>query len=300
MSRLQANFILLFAAVIWGSTFVVQQIATGGLGALTFTASRFFLGTLFVLPFAIKQYRKVGRGERPIQKGDWLGMVLTGCMLFLGASLQQFGIFFTSVTNAGFLTALYVPLVPFIALVFLKKKIHWSVWPSAIACLIGTYIMSGAGSIELKSGDWWVIGSAVFWAAHVLFVGTMAAKTGAPIVLAGVQFFVCALLALIFGLVIEHPQLVDFTGSLYGILYGGLFSVGIAFTLQVVGQRYTNPADAAIILSTETVFAAVAGFIFLGERLTTLQLSGAALIFTGVLAVELLPMTKIGKARSLD
>ncbi len=291
---------LLAAAIIWGTTFVVQQIGTGGLGALMYTSTRFFLGAFFVLPFAIHQYKKMAKSERPIQRGDWLGMVLTGCMLFLGASLQQFGIFFTTVTNAGFLTALYVPLVPFIALVFLRKRIHWSVWPSAIACLIGTYIMSGAGSIDLKVGDLWVIGSAFFWALHVLFVGAMVLKTRAPLVVACTQFFSCAIFALISGLIIEQPQLIDYTGSLYGVLYGGLMSVGLGFTLQVVGQRYTNPADAAIILSTETVFAAVAGFIFLGERLSSLQLSGAVLIFAGVLAVELLPMTKIGKARSLD
>lgn len=300
MGRTQANLILLFAAMIWGSTFVVQQVGTGDLGALIFTSSRFFLGAFFVMPFALKQLRKVNQGERPITNRDWLGMIFTGAMLFLGASLQQFGIFFTTVTNAGFLTAVYVPLVPFLALVLLKKKVHWSVWPSAMACLVGTYIMSGAGGIALKVGDLWVLGSAFFWAAHVLCVGTMASRTGAPIVVAMVQFFSCAILAGISGLIIEQPQLVHYNGAMFGILWGGLMSVGLGFTLQVVGQRYTNPADAAIILSTETVFAAIGGFIFLGERLTTLQLSGAVMIFISVLAVELLPMTFIGKARRLD
>lgn len=292
MNRLQANLVLLVVAMIWGSTFVVQQVGTGGLGALMFTASRFCLGGFFVLPFALKQLKKINGGHRPIQRNDWFGMMFTGCMLFLGASLQQFGIFFTTVSNAGFLTALYVPLVPFLGFFILKKRVHWSVWPSALACLVGTYIMSGAGVIELKVGDLWVIGSAFFWAAHVLCVGVLAIRTGAPLVIAVVQFFSCSVLAAVIGVFVEQPQLVDFNGAFQGICYAGILSVGLGFTSQVVGQRYTNPADAAIILSTETVFAALAGFLFLGERLTGLQLLGAALIFAGVLAVELLPMAK--------
>lgn len=300
MTRTQANLVLLMAAMIWGSTFVVQQIGTGGLGALTYTSSRFFLGALFITPFALKQLRRINSGERPIIKSDWLMMIFTGSMLFLGASLQQFGIFFTSVSNAGFLTALYVPLVPILAYVLLKRRFHWTVWPSAAACLIGTYIMSGTGPIRLQVGDFWVIGSAFFWAAHVLCVGHIAGRTGAPILVAMVQFFTCAVLALITGLVIEHPELSHYNGALFGILWGGLMSVGLGFTLQVVGQRFTNPADAAIILSMETVFAAFGGFLFLGERLTVLQLSGAGLILAGVLAVELLPMMGIGKTRTLS
>lgn len=299
MSRTQANLVLLMASMIWGSTFVVQQIGTGGLGALTYTASRFFLGAFFITPFALKQLRRVNFGERPITGSDWLMMLFTGCMLFLGASLQQFGIFFTSVSNAGFLTALYVPLVPLLGWMLLKRRFHWTVWPSAAACLIGTYIMSGTGPIRLQVGDFWVIASAFFWACHVLCVGFIAGRTGAPIVVAMVQFFTCAVLATVTGLIIEHPELSQYNGALFGILWGGLMSVGLGFTLQVVGQRFTNPADAAIILSMETVFAALGGFIFLGERLTILQLSGAGLILAGVLAVELLPMMGIGKARSL-
>lgn len=299
MTRTQANLVLLMAALIWGSTFVVQQVGTGGLGALTYTASRFFLGALFITPFALKQLRRISL-ERPVSRSDWLMMIFTGSMLFLGASLQQFGIFFTSVSNAGFLTALYVPLVPLLGWLLLKRKFHWTIWPSAAACLVGTYIMSGTGPIRLQAGDFWVIASAFFWAAHVLCVGHIAGRTGAPIVVAMVQFFTCAVLALITGLLIEHPQVSHYNGALFGILWGGLMSVGLGFTLQVVGQRFTNPADAAIILSMETVFAAIGGFFFLGERLTILQLSGAGLILAGVLAVELLPMMGIGKARSLS
>ena len=290
MTRLQANLILLFAALIWGSTFVVQQVATGGLGAIVFTSARFFLGSLVILPMACIQYVRVQRTLKTITPKYWLGMVLTGLALFSAAALQQFGIFHTTVANAGFLTALYVPLVPVLAFFVLKSKVHWSVWPSSIGCLVGTYIMSGAQSISLSAGDLWVISSALFWAIHVLMVGAMATRTQAPLVVATVQFMVVSLAGLCLGIIIEKPTLADFSGSYFGIFYAGILSVGTAFTLQVVAQRFSPAPDAAIILSSETVFAALAGFVFLGQGLSIAQLTGASLILAGILMVQLLPL----------
>jgi drug/metabolite transporter (DMT)-like permease len=174
------------------------------------------------------------------------------------------------------------------------------VWPASVGCFIGTYIMSGAHQVQLQAGDFWVISSTLFWAAHVLLVGYVASRTRAPLVVATCQFFVCGFLGLVLGALIEQPLVADFHSALFGIAYVGVFSVGMAFTLQVVGQRYTQAADAAIILSSETVFAAFAGFLFLGERLTLLQLSGACLILLGIVAVELVPLTKLGKPRPLE
>ena len=290
MTRIQANFVLLFAAIIWGTTFVVQQVATGNLGAIMFTSSRFFMGGLFVLPLALIQYTRRQRSQNKITGKDWLGMVITGVALFLGAVLQQVGIFHTTVANAGFLTALYVPMVPFFAFLILRTQIHWSIWPASIGCLIGTYIMSGAQTLNIGTGDLWVISSAFFWAAHVLLVGKMATKTQAPLVVALTQFMTCSILGLIVGLFAEKPSLADFSGAYFGIFYAGILSVGIAFTLQVVAQRFSPAPDAAIILSSETVFAALAGFIFLGERLNTAQLLGATLILIGILMVQLIPL----------
>ena len=203
-----------------------------------------------------------------------------------------------TVTNAGFLTALYVPLVPLISLLVLRRKIHWSAWPASALCLVGTYIMSGAQGIDLRVGDFWVIASSLFWACHVILVGTMAVRTRAPLVVACGQFFVCGMCGTTLGIIIEQPNLVDLQSGLFGILYAGMLSTGIGFTLQVVAQRFTHEADAAIILSSETVFAALAGFIFLGERLTTLELAGASMIFIGIMAVQLLPMLR-NRARQL-
>ena len=298
MSRLQANGLLLLAAVIWGSTFVVQQVGTGGLKTMSFTGIRMLVGACFVLPFAWRHYRQLAREGRSIKGSGWFGIVCTGVVLFTAAALQQYGIFHTTVTNAGFLTALYVPLVPIISLLVLRRKIHWSAWPASALCLAGTYIMSGAQAIDLKIGDIWVIGSSFFWACHVIMVGTMAVRTRAPVVVACGQFFVCGMCGTLLGIAVEQPSFVDLQTGLFGILYAGMLSTGIGFTLQAIGQRFTHEADAAIILSSETVFAALAGFIFLSERLTALELTGASLIFIGIMAVQLLPMLR-NKARQL-
>ncbi len=299
MTRIQANLLLTLAAMIWGSSFVVQQIGTGQLGTITFTGARFLVGAIIVLPFALGQMRRVARKERGLHTTDWLGILLTGCVLLTAAVLQQHGILRTTVTNSGFLTALYVPLVPVLGLIILKRKVHFAIWPASISCFIGTYILSGAHSVELATGDLWVISSTIFWASHVMLVGIMASKTGAPLVVAAGQFLVCGLGGLALGFLVEGPTFPQILGAVWGILYVGIFSVGMAFTLQVVGQRYTPAADAAIILSSETLFAALGGMVFLGERLSLMQLSGGVLILVSILAVELVPLTGIGRPRPL-
>ncbi|MEJ2136237.1 MAG: DMT family transporter [Desulfofustis sp.] len=299
MNRLQANGLLLLAALIWGSTFVVQQVGTGGLKTMSFTGIRMLVGACFVLPFALRQYRQLVQTEKSLPASGWFGIFCTGVVLFTAAALQQYGIFHTTVTNAGFLTAIYVPLVPIISLLVLKRNIHWSAWPASVLCLLGTYIMSGAQALDLKVGDIWVIASSLFWACHVILVGTMAVRTRAPLVVACGQFFVCGMCGTVLGIAVEQPSLIDLQSGLFGILYAGMLSTGIGFTLQVVAQRFTHEADAAIILSSETVFAALAGFVFLGERLTALELAGASLIFIGIIAVQLLPMLR-NRARRLS
>ncbi|MGB3212084.1 MAG: DMT family transporter [Desulforhopalus sp.] len=299
MNRLQANLLLTLAAVIWGSSFVIQQIGTGELGTISFTGCRFLVGALVVLPFACRQFLRVDRTERKFESSDWLGMIVTGCVLFTAAALQQHGILRTTVTNSGFLTALYVPLVPVLGLIILRRKVHFSIWPASICCFFGTYILSGAQEVQLAAGDLWVISSTVFWATHVMLVGILASRTRAPLVVAFIQFLVSGIVGLFLGFLVESPSLEQIIGAGWGICYIGIFSVGMAFTLQVVGQRFTPAADAAIILSSETVFAALGGMIILGERLSLLQLSGGVLILASILAVELLPLTRFGKPRAL-
>ena len=300
MTRLQANSLLLLAAMIWGSSFVVQQIGTGELGTLTFTGARFLVGALVVLPFAVRQYRRMVQGnERRLDRRDLFGLLAVGMILFTAAALQQHGIQRTTVTNSGFLTALYVPLVPVLGLLVLRRKVHFSIWPASLCCFVGTYIMSGAQQVELAVGDLWVLSSTVFWACHVILVGILASRTRAPLVVAAAQFMVCGVLGLGFGAIFEGYSPHQFVGAAWGILYIGIFSVGMAFTLQVIGQLFTPAADAAIILSSETVFAALGGMIFLGERLSLLQISGGMLILVSILAVELLPLTGLRRPQPL-
>lgn len=290
MTRLQANMVLLVTAIVWGSTFTVQQLAMAHLGPIIYTGARFLLGALIVLPLAIAQRRRMMRDGWHLSPAERGGLVLIGICLFLGALLQQIGITYTTVSNAGFLTALYVPLTPIIAVLALRQFPHWSVWPAAAGCTIGAYVLSGGELAAMRTGDLWVIAGAFFWAIHVLLVGALARRTGAPFVVACVQFFVCAALGLGWGVASEPISLAALIAAAPYIAYGGVMSVGIGFTLQVVGQQHTPAPDAAIILSSETVFAALTGMIFLGERLNAVELGGCALILAGVLAVELLPV----------
>lgn len=299
MTRLQANCILLVTAMIWGSGFVVQQVGTGELGTAGFTGIRFLIGAAVVFPLAFRQYRAARRAGAVLHLSDWLAMALVGLVLFTAAALQQYGIFHTTITNSGFLTGLNVPMVALLGLFFFHKQVHFSVWPASLCCLLGIWLLSGAQQVTLVKGDLWVIASALFWAFHVILVGMMAQRTGMPLVVAVVQFAVCGLVGLFAGIMLEGAECSHFLGAWKGICYSGILSVGVAFTLQVVGQRYTPAPDAAILLSSESVFASLGGIIFLGERLSLEQFSGAVLIFLSILAVELLPMTR-GRARALE
>ena len=291
MTRFRANLLLLVTALIWGSTFTVQQLAMEHIGPMLYTGARFLLGALVVLPFAVWQARRLSAAEDwRLNRGDLIGLVVIGTVLFAGALLQQIGIKFTTVANAGFLTALYVPLTPIIALVVFRQFPHWSVWPAAVGCTAGAYVLSGGDIMAISAGDFWVIVGSVFWAIHVLMVGIMARRTRAPFVVATAQFTVCAVWGIAWGVATEPVSFEILRDAFPYTVYAGVFSVGIGFTLQVVAQQHTPGPDAAIILSSETVFAAMTGMIFLGEVLSVIGYLGCAMILTGVLAVELLPM----------
>ena len=219
-----------------------------------------------------------------------LGVVLLGLLLTLGAVFQQIGITGTTVTNAGFLTALYVPLVPLLSWLILRARPHWSVWPTSAGCLLGTWMLSGAGHVAISTGDLWVIASSVFWALHVLLVGRVADRFAAPFLVAAGQFVVCGLASLGWALLTETITLEGIRLATVPILYTGILSVGFAYTGQVVGQRYADAADAAIILSAETLFAAMFGFLLMGDRLNAVGIAGCVLIFACILAVQMMPM----------
>jgi len=290
LTRSQANLLLLAVALVWGSAFVAQAHGMEALGPFAFTGLRFLLGVIVVLPLAWRDYRGIARRAVPPGWREVRGVILLGVLLALGAVFQQIGIIHTTVTNAGFLTGLYVPLVPLISWLLMRVRPHWSVWPCSIGCLAGMWLLSGAGSLSLGVGDSWVVASSLFWALHVIFVGRIAGRIAAPYLVACAQFFVCGVLCLIWAAFNETITLAGIQQAAVPIIYTGIFSIGFAYTGQVVGQRYTEAADAAIILSAETIFAAMFGFLLMGERLSTAGLAGCALIFTCIVAVQMLPL----------
>ena len=292
MSRPQANLILILVALIWGSAFVAQNLGMKAIGPFAFTGLRFLLGALIVLPLAQREYRRLAQRGQAFNRREWLGCIGLGALLFFGAAFQQIGIVSTTVTNAGFFTALYVPLVPLLGWLLFRHLPHWVVWPASAGCVAGTWLLGGGELSALNTGDYWVLSSTIFWAAHVLFVGRVASEKGAPITVAMTQFVVCGVLSLLWVSIAEPLSFAQITAASWSILYAGILSVGVAFTLQVVAQRHTHAADASIILSAETLFAAVAGALFLNETLNPLQLGGCALILAGILAVQLVPLAE--------
>ena len=295
MTRTQANAVMLTVAVIWGLAFVPQAWGMADMGPMAFTGLRFALGALVVAPLAWREHRQAASGEAAapgpaLPGGLWLWMAALGVLIFAGAGMQQMGLLSTSVTNAGFLTGLYVPLVPILGWWFFKRAPHPVVWPAALGCLLGTWLLAGAKQVDIAAGDWWVIASCIPWALHITLVGWVAERWNAPYRLACVQFAVCAVLGMATAWWLEPLSWAAIQAAAGAIAYTGLISVGVGYTAQVVAQRYTHPADAAIILSSETVFAALFGALLMGDRLSVLGWAGCSLILMCIVAAQWLPL----------
>lgn len=290
MNRLIANALMLLVALIWGTTFVAQQLGMSDVGPLTYTGTRFLMGAAVVMPFAWRELRGLRARGVGVDGRDLLGWIGLGGVLFLGVQLQQVGIMTTTVSNAGFLTALYVPLVPVLGWVLFGDTPHPATWPAALGCFTGTFMLAGGRLDAFSTGDYWILASTLFWAVHVLWVGRLAVRKGAPLLLAFTQFLVCGLIAAGYAGWTESVHASRVVAALPAILYGGVLSVGVGYTLQVVTQRHTSASDAAVLLSSEVVFAALAGAVCLQERLDGLQMAGGALIFLCIVAVQIAPM----------
>lgn len=295
MSRLTSSLLLLLVAMIWGSTFVVQKWATTGdasIGPMAFTGARFLLGSFVVLPFA---WREARAALQPIKAVHRIGFVFCGLALVMGSWMQQMGIDRTSITNAGFLTGVYVTIVPPLAWILFRRKPHWSVWPAMTGCVAGIWCLNGGSLTRFGTGDLWVLGGSLFWAAHVTVVGVVSEGSGRPLLLAWTQFVIAGIIGLTASGLVEAPGFATFSGVWPEILWAGGVSVGIAFTLQVVGQRYVPPGPAAVIFSSEMAFAALAGAIAFGERLSAGQWLGGCLIFVAIVSVEVVPSLRLSR-----
>ncbi|MCK5933710.1 MAG: DMT family transporter [Fulvimarina manganoxydans] len=287
MKRTTANLLLLTAGAVWGMGFVAQATAMELVGPWTFIAAKFALAALSVLPFALAEGR---RAAAALARQAWVAFVVIGLFLFLASITQQIGIVFTSVTNAGFLTGLYVVLTPILGFALMRARPHPIVWPAALAAFIGIVLLSGGSMTGINRGDVWMIVCAVFWAGQILLVGRYALSSGRPLALSCIQFAICAGCSALGAFLLEAPSLDAMAGAWLEIVYGGVFASGLAFTLQTIGQRYTTAAQAAIFLSSEALFAALFGVLLLGERIGPSGLFGCALIFAAMLAVELGPI----------
>jgi drug/metabolite transporter (DMT)-like permease len=286
MTRATADLLLLLAALIWGLAFVWQQTAMAHLGPLTFTGTRFLIAAAAVLPFVLRE-RTRGPAIPRARFGALLGI---GAVFFLTVGVQQFGLLRTTVTNAGFLTALYVVMVPAIAVAATRRRVHPAVWPAAALSLAGMALLGGGGIAGLNWGDGLIIVSAFFGALQIVGLSLLVGNLGRPLAVAFAQYAVTGVIGLGLAFMFETPSLAGLMGAWREIAYTGLLSGGVAFTLQSIAQAHTPPSDAAIIVSMESVFAALFGALILGERLNLSGWIGAGLVMAAVLVVQLVPI----------
>ncbi len=283
--RLTADLILLTVALIWGSGFVAQRVAAAHLSPLMYNGLRFLLGALVILPWTARRLRGVTRAE-------WLGGTLAGALLCAASLFQQTGLQFTTAGKAGFITGLYVIIVPLLLAVVWRQWPRLSAWIAALLAAGGLFMLSSHGRVALAPGDGWIVACALIWALHLILIGRLAPRTDA-LRLAMIQFTVCAILSLSLALAFGCDSVEGLVASGWAIIYSGITSVGIGFSLQVVGQRNSPPTDAAVILSLESVSAAVFGWLLLGEKMTSLQILGCGLMLAGMLVAQFRPTTSI-------
>jgi len=301
--RLKADLTLLLVSIIWGSAFVAQRIA-GQMGSVyLFNGARYLLAALVVLPFAIKVGRVVGDpaagGVNPIYampREQYKWMFVVGFVLFGGSAIQQVGLLYTTAGNAGFITSLYVVLVPVALFLLWREKSHWISIVAVVLAGVGAFFLSTGGRFEVRAGDVIELVGALFWTLHVIMLGKYASRFE-PMSFSVGQLVVCGLLNLGVGIFVEKsmPGSLPLLGA---IAYTAFFSLGLCYTLQIWAQRHTPPAHAALILSLESVFAVISGWLLLDERLSAIQVFGCVLIFIAVLLSQFKEWSLRGKIDS--
>lgn len=275
---------LWITSAIWGFAFVAQRAGMEHIGPFTFNGIRFLLGSASLLPLIIyMRYRKKDSSAKSVNIIQ--GSLLAGIVLFIGASLQQAGMVYTTAGKAGFITGFYVILVPLIG-IFIGQHITRILWLGALIALAGLYMLTINGPLVLQKGDMLILLSAFFWAVHVQLINKLV-DTHDALSLSAFQFAVCGILSLASGFLFETISAETILLAKWSLLYGGLMSVGIAYTLQVVAQQHVHPAYASIILSFETVFAVIGGWLLLNEAMSLRNLAGCALMLAGIVVVQI-------------
>ena len=293
MSKSISLICALITTFIWGTAFIAQDTGMDNIGPLTFNAARFFIGFVTVLPIALLVERgKIIENINLDKKLFFKYLFLMSLLLFFGTYLQQTSLLYTNIANAAFFTVFYVPLVPIILFIIYKIKVHWSIWPSILLCIIGVYFLSDFSNSEILIGDSLVILCSVFWALHIIFAGKFMEKFDIPIFFAALQAILVGMNSLFFALLFEEINLTNILLENYSIIYAGFLSGGIAFTLQMYAQKNIEEAPAAIIYSLEGVFAALAGWIILNQMLDFSNILGCFIILIAVILSQITPSFK--------
>ena len=291
MSKSMSLLSALLCTFIWGTTFIAQDTGMDKIGPLTFNAARFFIGFLSIIPFALLFEKKKITKEINNNKKLFCKLLFwIGLFLFLGTYLQQTALLYTDVANAAFFTIFYVPMVPIILFFFYSKSIHWSIWPSVLFCIVGVYLLSDFTNATIRLGDTLVILCALFWSLHIIFIGNFIKNFNLPLFFGALQALVVSFFSIIFALFFETITIVNILNESVSIIYAGVLSGGIAFTLQIYAQKNISSAPAAIIFSLEGVFATIAAWIILNQILGLDNVIGCALILFGVLFSQILPI----------
>ncbi|MBR4138696.1 MAG: DMT family transporter [Lachnospiraceae bacterium] len=293
------SLVLLLTAFIWGVAFVAQSVGGDAVGCFTFNGVRSLIGAAVLLPviaFLDKQKKKeLGEDQFLAQKGDKktliLGGISCGLMLCIASNFQQFGISFTTVGKAGFITAMYILIVPILGL-FMKKKVGMKVWLGVILATVGLYMLCMTSeSFSLSKGDLLVLVCAGFFSLHILIIDYFSPKVDG-VRLSCIQFFVCGLISTVIAFIFENPNVGAILSGWLPILYAGVMSCGVAYTLQIIGQKNMDPTVASLILSLESVFSVLAGWVLLNQKLSMRELFGCVLMFLAIILAQLPERTK--------
>lgn len=277
-----AHFILILISAIWGSGFVAQRLGLESLGPFSFNAGRFVLATLALLPVWWWMRRKQAKPPASETKLFWLGSLLAGTVLALGFALQQTGLLYTTAGNAGFITSMYIVIVPLMGLL-VGQRTRPLTWVGITLAVLGLYALSVGPDFQINRGDWLEFIGAFFWAGHVIILGWLSRRVSDLVGVSVMQFAVAAVWSIAAALMFEHPTWPAYQAAIWPLLYASVIVSSLCFTLQIMAQRTVDASVAALILSGEAVFAMLVGWLFLNEAVTTKQLLGCGLMLTGML-----------------
>lgn len=295
MMRPKNAIMLLLTAFIWGTAFVAQSVGMDYLGPFTFNGVRSLIGGVALLPciWLLRMLNKK-EDEQKVQrekKNLIQGGIACGLLLFAASSLQQIGIQYTSAGKSGFITAFYIVIVPVLG-IFLHKKIGWKVWIAVLLALAGLYFLCITEKFTIGKGDILIFLCALVFSLHIMVIDYFSPKVDG-VKMSCIQFFVCGIVSIPFMFVLETPNVTDIVAGWMPLLYAGVLSCGVAYTLQIIGQKNVNPAIASLILSLESCFSVLAGWAVLGEHLSARESVGCILMFVAIILAQLPDKKKV-------